>query len=687
MRTGLAVTTFLALLAFLLFFSPSAFAGQIKLAWDPPTTSVDGNPANPAGYMIYYGTSSGTYGTPIDVGNVTEYTLDGLTEWQTYFIAVTAYDTLHNESGYSAEVSGIPSSSDPLGISLGPTSAGQIKLVWNPLTGADGTPLTDVAGYKIYWGTSPGTYTNSVDVGNVRTYTLDGLAEGQIYFIGITAYDTLHSQSAYSNEVVGVNLTVVTNPPGLQVMADSVAYTTPRTFFWAAGSSHLLSLTSPQTGAEGTRYVYASWSDGGSQGHTITVSPSTVKYTANFSAQYSLTTQVNPSGGGLVSPSGTNWYGSGGTVPVSANANAGYSFSNWTGDLVGSSNTASLTMNGPKTVTANFSQNHYSLTVNMSPSEVGSVSKNPDKATYVYGDRVQLTAKANPGYTFSGWSGGASGTASPITVTMDGSKAVTAIFTQDQYTLAINLGPSGVGVVSRSPDKATYVYGDQVQLTAVGNPGYTFSGWSGDASGTASSITITMNGDKTVTAKFLYSSQVSLKAGYNLVSFPTIVGQTAITDLLSSISGEYKAVYAYEGCDAVDPWKIYDPTLPPAANDLQYVDSAMGIWIEVQKDAELTAQGLFSAGFSIPLCAGWNLISYAGEQAKPVAEALSSISGKYEKVYSYRADDVADPWKIYDVSVPAYVNGSGDHGAGIRLLGLYQRKLRSGGKQLRIIRH
>ena len=39
-----------------------------------------------------------------------------------------------------------------------------------------------------------------------------------------------------------------------------------------------------------------------------------------------------------------------------------------------------------------------------------------------------------------------------------------------------------------------------------------------------------------------------------------------------------------------------------------------------------------------------------------MTEALSSISGKYEKVYSYRADDVADPWKIYDVSVPAYVN-------------------------------
>jgi hypothetical protein len=50
------------------------------------------------------------------------------------------------------------------------------------------------------------------------------------------------------------------------------------------------------------------------------------------------------------------------------------------------------------------------------------------------------------------------------------------------------------------------------------------------------------------------------------------------------------------------------------------------------------------------------MIAYAGEQAKPVAEALSSISGKYDRVYSYRAEDTVDHWKVYDVSVPSYVN-------------------------------
>ena len=75
------------------------------------------------------------------------------------------------------------------------------------------------------------------------------------------------------------------------------------------------------------------------------------------------------------------------------------------------------------------------------------------------------------------------------------------------------------------------------------------------------------------------------------------------------VLGEYEVVYVYEGCDTGDPWKIYDPELPPAANDLQYVDSAKGFWVEAKKDAELTVGGFFPTSLSIPLCVGWNLIS------------------------------------------------------------------------------
>ncbi len=58
-----------------------------------------------AGYRVYYGTSSGEYTQVQDAGNVTEQTLDNLTDGQTYYFAVTAYDHSGNESGYSNEVS------------------------------------------------------------------------------------------------------------------------------------------------------------------------------------------------------------------------------------------------------------------------------------------------------------------------------------------------------------------------------------------------------------------------------------------------------------------------------------------------------------------------------------------------------------------------------------------------------
>ncbi|MCI0527739.1 MAG: fibronectin type III domain-containing protein [Nitrospira sp.] len=77
-----------------------AGAGTASVSWNPNTES------DLAGYKAYYGTSSGSYSSsPIDVGNVTTYTISGLTDNQTYYFVVTAYDTALNESAPSTEVS------------------------------------------------------------------------------------------------------------------------------------------------------------------------------------------------------------------------------------------------------------------------------------------------------------------------------------------------------------------------------------------------------------------------------------------------------------------------------------------------------------------------------------------------------------------------------------------------------
>lgn len=86
-------------------------------------------------------------------------------------------------------------------------------LSWDaPTTNVDGTPLTDLAGYKVYYGQSSGIYNIPIDVGNVLTYKIENLGEAIWYFV-VTAYDTSGNESDYSNEV---SKTIINNIPKSQ---------------------------------------------------------------------------------------------------------------------------------------------------------------------------------------------------------------------------------------------------------------------------------------------------------------------------------------------------------------------------------------------------------------------------------------------------------------------------------------
>ena len=179
--------------------------------------------------------------------------------------------------------------------------AAQVELAWDP------DPATGLTGYKIYYGVSSRTgtdpkscglcgYSTVVSIGNVTTYTVNNLTDGQTYYVSVTAYDSSNNESSFSNEVSGA----------------------------------------------------------------------------------------------ATSPAQT-----------------------------------------------------YSLTVNVSGS--GSVTKNPDKAAYNQGDQVTLTAVANSGYSFGGWSGNVNGMTNPVTLTMNGNKTVAANFVP---SAALLLTPSEELVVS-----------------------------------------------------------------------------------------------------------------------------------------------------------------------------------------------------------------------------------------------
>ncbi len=77
----------------------------------------------------------------------------------------------------------------------------EVTLNWDPpTTNIDGTPLTDLAGYRVYFGTDSGVYVYKNDVGNSTSCTIGGLTPG-FWCFAVTAYDLSGNESDYSNEV------------------------------------------------------------------------------------------------------------------------------------------------------------------------------------------------------------------------------------------------------------------------------------------------------------------------------------------------------------------------------------------------------------------------------------------------------------------------------------------------------
>lgn len=247
-------------------------------------------------------------------------------------------------------------------------------------------------------------------------------------------------------------------------------------------------------------WTFANWTgdlSGSGTPTTLTVSGNH-SVGANFSPiPYTLLT--NTEGNGVIAQNPdlpTYIYGQ--VVTVTATAVPGWTFAGWSGNLSGSTNPTTITMDNSKTITATFTQDHYTVTV--LPATGGSIDKEPDQATYVYGDVITFTAAADLDWTFTNWTGDLSGGDNPKTLTVTGNHTVSADFSQNSYTLLANT--VGQGAIGKLPDQAAFTPGQLVTVTATADPGWTFAGWSGDLSGSTNPATVTMNGNKSITATF-----------------------------------------------------------------------------------------------------------------------------------------------------------------------------------------
>jgi len=347
------------------------------------------------------------------------------------------------------------------------------------------------------------------------------------------------------------SLTVNINPSG----AGSVTLN-------PSGGVYVAGTTVTLTAVANSGYVFSGWGGdlSGSQNPARIVMDSSKTVTANFvRSSYTLTVNINPSGAGSVTlnPSG-GVYVAGTTVTLTAVANSGYVFSNWSGSLTGSQNPATIVMNSSKTVTANFVRSSYTLTVNINPSGAGSVTLNPSGGVYVAGTTVTLTAVANSGYVFSNWSGSLTGSQNPTTIVMNSNKTLTANFVQQstttqqphRYTLTIDINPQSGGRVELNPQGGEYVEGTTVTITAVANSGYVFSSWGGDLSGDQNPVNIVMDSNKNVIVNFIEISSgvVGGTTGYIMIDISSSV-----------ISGVVGIVVRLEGYNVseVDKVRLY----------------------------------------------------------------------------------------------------------------------------------
>jgi hypothetical protein len=147
---------------------------------------------------------------------------------------------------------------------------------------------------------------------------------------------------------------------------------------------------------------------------------------------------INLVGPGSVNAIPVEPYISGQEVTLTAEPDAGFIFFEWSGDLTGSVNPTTITMNGNKEITATFSAPvYYTLAVNANG--LGMVKREPDLNEYLHGTLVTLTAVPQPAWLFSFWDGDLTGKQNPVELLVTTDLVITANFIEADYQIFLPL--------------------------------------------------------------------------------------------------------------------------------------------------------------------------------------------------------------------------------------------------------
>lgn len=225
-----------------------------------------------------------------------------------------------------------------------------------------------------------------------------------------------------------------------------------------------------------------------------------VTLVANFEQASVITTSASPAESGTTAGDGA--YATGSSVTLTATANLGYHFVNWTeADVEVSAQPAyTFTAAGNRDLVANFAPDTYTIVTSSSPSAGGTTSGG---GTVNSGTSVTLSAAPAVGYVFTGWSeGGALVSTSPsYTFTASADRNLVANFLATTYTITVSASPSIGGTATGG---RTAGAGASVRVVAKANAGYRFVNWTEDGApvATTASYTFTASANRNLVANF-----------------------------------------------------------------------------------------------------------------------------------------------------------------------------------------
>jgi hypothetical protein len=320
--------------------------------------------------------------------------------------------------------------------------------------------------------------------------------------------------------------------------------------FYDDGTVLSLTAATPVPDGADTRWRFTNWTgDVASPPNTsnpVSVTMNQARsITANYIAQYRLTLAVTAGvPGGLTNVTGgttSTFYDSGTNLTLSAatlvadGATKQWRFSNWTGTVTPSptsSNPLSITMDQPRSLTANYVA-QYLLTLAITsgvPNGLANISGGVTGTFYDETTVLNLQAATpvadGPGvqWRFANWTGDVltpPNTSNPVSVTMNQARSITGNYVkQYQLTLAITAGvPGGLGNITGGTTATFYDDGTVLSLTAATpvldglDTRWRFDNWTGDVSlppNTSNPVSVTMSQVRSITANYVAQYRLTL---------------------------------------------------------------------------------------------------------------------------------------------------------------------------------